>query len=76
MDNFSQGEIVCEYVGEIISHKVADQREKNYEKRGIGDCYMFKLDEDRVIDATVKGNYGRFINHSCEANCIAKVELL
>ena len=50
------GDIVCEYVGEIISNKVSDQREKNYEKRGIADCYMFRLDESFVIDATIKGN--------------------
>ena len=70
------GDIVCEYVGEIISNKVSDQREKNYEKWGIADCYMFWLDENFVIDATIKGNEARFINHSCDHNCIAKVETI
>ena len=37
---------------------------------------MFRLDNDRVIDATLKGNYAWFMNHSCDANCIAKVETL
>ena len=32
MENINQGDIVCEYVGEIVSNRVADQREKNYEK--------------------------------------------
>jgi len=26
---------------------------------------MFRLDHDRIIDATFVGNAARFINHSC-----------
>ena len=33
--------------------------------KGIG-CYMFRIDDDDVIDATMSGNAARFINHSCE----------
>ena len=35
----------------------------------IGGCYFFRLDNARVIDATIKGNESRFINHSCDPNC-------
>ena len=38
-------DIVIEYVGEIIRNEVADQREKKYLEKGIGDCYMFRLDD-------------------------------
>jgi hypothetical protein len=67
------GSIVAEYIGEIIRNKVADIREDEYERRGIGSCYMFRLNEDEVIDATMKGGKARFINHSCSPNCEAAV---
>eukprot|EP01132_Coremiostelium_polycephalum_P005581 gene5581-6947_t len=65
--------IVIEYIGEIIRTKVADKREKYYLSIGITGSYMFKLDEDTVIDSTLKGNLARFINHSCDPNCKAKI---
>ena len=42
-------------------------REKYYDSKGIG-CYMFRVDDDFVIDATLKGNSARFINHSCDVS--------
>lgn len=54
------------YVGEVIRYKVADVREKRYEKLGVGSSYLFRIDDDTVIDATRKGNLARFINHCCE----------
>ena len=71
-DNIKQGEIVIEYVGEIISNSIADYREKEYNERGFGDCYMFRVDSDKIIDATKYGNLSRFINHCCEPNCYAQ----
>ncbi len=67
-----QGQMIIEYAGEIIRHQLCDKREKYYDSRGIG-CYMFRIDELEVIDATCKGNQARFINHSCDPNCISKV---
>jgi len=46
---------------------VSDVRERLYNKKGI-DCYMFRIDQDIVVDATMNGNSSRFINHSCEVN--------
>ncbi len=57
--------MVIEYAGEEIRAMLTDKREKLYESRGIG-CYMFKIDDDTVVDATMKGNAARFINHSCD----------
>ncbi|KAJ3504612.1 hypothetical protein NLJ89_g7849 [Agrocybe chaxingu] len=73
MEKISRGEMVIEYVGEIIRAQVAEKREKAYERQGIGSSYLFRIDEDLVVDATKKGNLGRLINHSCDPNCTAKI---
>jgi SET domain-containing protein len=46
---------------------LTDKRESYYEGKGIG-CYMFRIDDDTVVDATMKGNAARFINHSCDVS--------
>ncbi|KAJ3372983.1 U3 snoRNP protein, partial [Kappamyces sp. JEL0680] len=66
-------EIVIEYVGEVIRQKVADHREKHYEASGIGSSYLFRIDAEKIIDATKKGNIARLINHCCDPNCSAKI---
>ena len=66
---FNKYDIVIEYVGELIRNAVADKREKEYRFQGFGDCYMFRIDQDFVIDATFKGNEARYLNHSCNPNC-------
>ncbi|KAK7050016.1 histone methyltransferase set1 [Paramarasmius palmivorus] len=58
MERISRGEMVIEYVGEVIRAQVADKREKTYERQGIGSSYLFRIDEDLVVDATKKGNLG------------------
>merc|ERR1712224_653628 len=59
--------------GEVIRQKVADAREKRYEDTGIGSCYLFRLSDDAIVDATRTGTLSRFINHCCEPNAHAKV---
>lgn len=58
LERIARGEMVIEYVGEIIRAQVADKREKTYERQGIGSSYLFRIDEDLVVDATKKGNLG------------------
>lgn len=41
-----------------------------YEASGIGSSYLFRIDDDLIIDATKTGNLARFINHCCEVNII------
>ncbi|XP_045559441.1 histone-lysine N-methyltransferase 2A isoform X1 [Salmo salar] len=66
------GEMVIEYSGNVIRSVLTDKREKYYDGKGVG-CYMFRIDDYEVVDATVHGNAARFINHSCEPNCYSRV---
>lgn len=70
--NIDAGEMIIEYAGEVIRAALTDKREKYYESKGIG-CYMFRIDDVEVVDATMHGNAARFINHSCDPNCYSKV---
>lgn len=58
MERIVKGEMVIEYVGELIRQAVADKREKAYERQGIGSSYLFRVDDEVVVDATKKGNLG------------------
>ncbi|KAJ3225910.1 histone methyltransferase set1 [Clydaea vesicula] len=73
LEKIDANDMVIEYIGEIIRQKIADHREKIYEKMGIGSSYLFRMDEDSIIDATKIGNLARFINHCCDPNCNAKI---
>lgn len=73
MEHIGVDEMVIEYVGDVVRPLISDVREKRYEKQGIGSSYLFRIDQDYVVDATKCGNLARFINHSCEPNCYAKV---
>ncbi|XP_068431284.1 histone-lysine N-methyltransferase 2B isoform X2 [Clinocottus analis] len=70
--NIEAGEMVIEYAGIVIRSVLTDKREKYYDGKGIG-CYMFRIDDFDVVDATMQGNAARFINHSCEPNCYSRV---
>ncbi|XP_049604836.1 histone-lysine N-methyltransferase 2C isoform X8 [Syngnathus scovelli] len=64
--------MVIEYIGAIIRSEVADRKERLYESQNRG-VYMFRIDNDYVIDATITGGPARYINHSCAPNCVTEV---
>lgn len=68
MESIAAGEMIIEYVGQMIRPIVADLRERQYEATGIGSSYLFRIDLDTIIDATKCGNLSRFINHSCNVS--------
>ncbi|CAK6433357.1 unnamed protein product [Pipistrellus nathusii] len=64
-----KGEFVNEYVGELIDEEECMARIKRAQENDITHFYMLTIDKDRIIDAGPKGNYSRFMNHSCQPNC-------
>jgi uncharacterized protein len=63
-----KGTTVVEYLGDRVSHEVADAR---HEDKAVDDShtFLFTVDSKTVIDAGVNGNEARFINHGCDPNC-------
>ncbi|MDQ8165534.1 MAG: SET domain-containing protein-lysine N-methyltransferase, partial [Gemmatimonadota bacterium] len=60
-----KGERLIEYLGERVSHAVADKRYDDHD----GDAhhtFLFNVNRSVIIDAYVDGNDARFINHSCD----------
>ena len=68
-----KGTRIIEYVGEHITPAEADRR---YDDTQVEHprVLLFSLDKHTVIDAGVGGNESRFINHSCEPNCVTTIE--
>ena len=65
---FQKDEFVIEYIGETIREPISNIRERKYKKEGFGDCFMFRINKETVIDATYIGNQARYLNHSCDVN--------
>ncbi|XP_047983095.1 histone-lysine N-methyltransferase ATX2-like isoform X2 [Salvia hispanica] len=71
---YKAGDMVIEYTGDIIRGSVADRREHlSYNKLVGAGTYMFRIDDNRVLDATKSGSIAHLINHSCESNCYSRV---
>merc|ERR1719266_2590898 len=60
--DLERGQMIVEYIGEVIRSNLTDLREKHYEDQNRG-IYMFRLDDERVVDATMTGGVARYINH-------------
>nr|XP_032806735.1 histone-lysine N-methyltransferase NSD2-like isoform X4 [Petromyzon marinus] len=64
-----KGEFVNEYVGELIDEEECRKRIKYAHEKNLSNFYMLTIEKDRIIDAGPKGNFSRFMNHSCQPNC-------
>lgn len=62
------GEFIMEYVGEVINSEEFEKRRFAYSQEKNRHYYFMALRSDAIIDATIKGNISRFINHSCDPN--------
>jgi hypothetical protein len=68
-----KGTTVVEYLGDRVSHDVADSR---YEDKDPNDnhTFLFTVDSKTVIDGGVGGNEARYINHGCDPNCASTAQ--
>jgi len=62
-------DFVFEYIGEVINEPTFRRRMLQYDDEGIKHFYFMSLTKHEFVDATKKGNLGRFCNHSCNPNC-------
>ena len=54
-----QDSMVVEYRGDLLRPKMSEDRQKHYNRIG-KDCYLFNVNDDVIIDATMTGAVGRF----------------
>ena len=67
--NLNPNDFIYEYIGEVINEAHFRKRMVQYDEEGIIHFYFMSLTKGEFVDATKKGNLGRFCNHSCNPNC-------
>ena len=64
--DIKKGTTIIEYTGEKISKKESRQRLAR------GNAYIFELNDRWDIDGEALNNTARYINHSCDPNCVVE----
>ena len=61
-----------QYVGEVfqVDSELGLKRQEMYKHSTC--TYMMRTDNNEVIDPTFYGNIARFMNHSCDPNCVTR----
>jgi len=75
-EDLERGQFIDTYRGEVITAREADRREETAGKNK--ESYLFSLDKFKdvvnecpyVVDGEYFGGATRFINHSCDPNCV------
>lgn len=62
---------IIEYIGEVIDQEEKRTRMAKLSKTGNENYYFLDINGILCIDSSMRGNEGRFINHSCSPNAIA-----
>ena len=65
-----KGEVLIEYLGEIITWKEALRRHP-HDPTNPDHTFYFHIDDKHVIDGKHGGNAARWFNHACMPNCEA-----
>ncbi|XP_075157141.1 putative histone-lysine N-methyltransferase set-23 [Haematobia irritans] len=83
LKDIPHGAFICEYAGEILTHKEAAERISNNESQKKMNYILCLKEQEKnaallnvhglelrtIVDPSKKGNIGRYLNHSCEPNC-------
>ena len=74
MQALKEGDLVVEYVGEVIDESTKNARLVAWSRDHPNDTnfYIMQLQQGWYIDARQEANTSRFINHSCDPNCELK----
>jgi SET domain-containing protein len=68
-DTIPRGERIIEYKGQRVTWDEAMKRPDS-DPDDPAHTFLFELADGRVIDARLRGNAARWINHSCAPNCV------
>jgi hypothetical protein len=71
LKKIKKDQCIVEYLGQRISWKEALKRHPHDPLQPFHTFY-FSLSNAKVIDGNVKGNFAKWINHSCKPNCETK----
>lgn len=70
MQEIPRNTFVMEYVGELIDTEEFNRRYKQAINNRLENFYFMRMKHGAYIDSARWGNETRFMNHSCEPNCI------
>lgn len=57
-ENIKKGEMIIEYIGEILNKEQAENISSNQ--------YLFEINRNKTINGQVRWNIARYCNHACE----------
>ena len=69
--------MLIEYLGALIRASLNESMLRKYTRDNVfgatDGSYIFRVDEDYQVDATMYGNIARFMNHSCNPNAYSRI---
>jgi hypothetical protein len=68
VQGFEENELIIEYKGAQVPLESIEEMEKRGRAR-----YLMQVTKSFFIDAAIKGNNARYINHSCKPNAMAQL---
>ncbi|HET7845116.1 MAG TPA: SET domain-containing protein-lysine N-methyltransferase [Xanthomonadales bacterium] len=72
LTDLEPGTDLVQYKGRLLTTAQADRLYEN--TSDTGHTFLFTLNDDYVVDANSNGNAARWINHSCNPNCVADTD--